>query len=148
MISFKLLKSIRSSSIGRANDVVAFLSKAVNAALTVPAKLGEIEKSVIEIRNGVDPRILAAQQRHQCSSIHKAKGHEAEAVLVLAKSLTELNSWLTTDFVVRKAAKVDTHRVGYVAFTRPRELLSIACLQQLDGPTNELLGNLGVILTE
>ncbi len=54
----------------------------------------------------------------------------------------------STDSVVRKAAKVDTHRVGYVAFTRPRELLSIACLQPLDGPTNELLGNLGVSLTE
>ncbi len=148
LLSFELLKSIRSSAINRADDITTFLSKAVNGALAGPAKLAEIDKCLVEIQNTVGERFLAVQQRHQCSSIHRAKGHEAEAVLVLAKNLSELNAWLTTDIAARKAAKVDTHRIGYVAFTRPRELLSIACLQPLDDPTLDLLGELGVSLTE
>ncbi|HEX3659618.1 MAG TPA: hypothetical protein VHV55_27770, partial [Pirellulales bacterium] len=80
----------------------------------------------------------------QCSSIRRAKGLEADAVLVVAKGLAELKKWFITDPAVRNADKQDKCRMGYVAFTRPREMLCIACLKPSDCETEALLASLGV----
>jgi DNA helicase-2/ATP-dependent DNA helicase PcrA len=77
-------------------------------------------------------------------SIHRAKGLEANAVLVVASSLKELKKWCTTDRVERNADKNDTCRVGFVGFTRAMELLCIACRTPLDSETRAHLENLGV----
>ncbi len=80
----------------------------------------------------------------QCASIRRAKGLEADAVLVVAKGLAELKQWFTTDRASRNADKQEKCRIGYVAFTRPREMLCIACLKPIDVELESLLDSLGV----
>jgi DNA helicase II / ATP-dependent DNA helicase PcrA len=83
--------------------------------------------------------VLAAwctgSQSERCSSIHRAKGLEADTVLVVATMPLELTKWLTVDCAARAADRQDTYRVGYVAFTRAREMLCLACLKPLDDRT-------------
>ena len=83
---------------------------------------------------------------HQYSSIHKAKGLEADAVLVVARNKNELIRWLTTDKAVRAGDSSDTCRIGYVAFTRAKILLCVACLNSLDEETSQILKQTGVSL--
>lgn len=52
-------------------------------------------------------------------SIHSAKGQEAECVLVMAESESQLMEWLEEN------RKLEEARVGYVAFSRARKLLCI-----------------------
>ncbi|MGG0332479.1 ATP-dependent helicase [Priestia megaterium] len=52
-------------------------------------------------------------------SIHSAKGQEAESVLVMAESESQLIEWLEEN------RKIEEARVGYVAFSRARKLLCI-----------------------
>ncbi|MHB0955680.1 MAG: UvrD-helicase domain-containing protein [Pirellulaceae bacterium] len=80
----------------------------------------------------------------RCASIRRAKGLEADAVLAVALRLSELKKWLTTDRDERNADRQDKCRLGYVAFTRPRELLCIACLKPADDAIYEILVELGV----
>ncbi len=87
-----------------------------------------------------------ASQRECSSSIHKAKGLEADAVLVVAKTTKELDRWLTTDGDTRNNDKNDTCRLGYVAFTRAREMLCIACLKPIDAAMKQRLRDLGVTI--
>jgi DNA helicase-2/ATP-dependent DNA helicase PcrA len=86
----------------------------------------------------------SSQMTEMYSSIRKAKGLQADAVLVVAKSIAELKKWLQTDRSCRLADKQDKCRLGYVAFTRPREMLCIACLKELDTELIHMLHNLGI----
>lgn len=80
----------------------------------------------------------------QCSTIHKAKGLEAHAVLVIAQTKSELLKWLETDHQMRFADKIDKCREGFVAFSRAKELLCIACLEKLDSSALETIQRLGI----
>jgi len=85
------------------------------------------------------------QAKGECySTIHKSKGLEADAVLVVAKTNNELAKWLIRDRNQRMADKKDTCRLGYVAFSRARELLAIGCLQELSPENASTLQDLGV----
>ncbi len=87
----------------------------------------------------------SAQMTELYSSIRKAKGLQADAALVVAKGIAELKKWLQTDRSVRMADKQDKCRLGYVAFTRPREMLCIACLKKLDVELIDILQKLGIV---
>ncbi|UCG55919.1 MAG: UvrD-helicase domain-containing protein [Phycisphaerales bacterium] len=87
----------------------------------------------------------AAQRTELCASIRKAKGLQADAALVVAKSVVELKKWLQTDRSARVADKQDKCRLGYVAFTRPREMLCIACLEQVDEDVIQVLQDRGIV---
>lgn len=63
------------------------------------------------------------------STIHKSKGLEADAVLVIAESLSRLNKWIERDKAKRFDDKSDQCRLGFVAFSRAKKLLCIACLE-------------------
>jgi hypothetical protein len=78
------------------------------------------------------------------SSINKAKGLEAIAVLAVASNLNQLQKWCMMDRTQRNADTTDTCRLGFVAFSRPMELLCIACLKPLDNQTRSDLQNLDV----
>lgn len=65
-------------------------------------------------------------------TIHKSKGLEADAVLIIAKTVNELRKWLEQDEQKRYLDKQDTCRIGYVGFSRAREFLCIACLEEID----------------
>ena len=88
----------------------------------------------------------AVQMTELCASIRKAKGLQADAALVVAKGVAELEKWLETDRSIRVADKQDKCRLGYVAFTRPREMLCIACLKKADEELIQMLQNLGIVI--
>ena len=82
------------------------------------------------------------------SNIHKFKGLELDAVLVVAKNEVELNLWLETDTTKRDShsdrTTSDYPRLGYVAFSRARKVLCIACLEPISDTTLQRLIALGV----
>jgi DNA helicase-2/ATP-dependent DNA helicase PcrA len=81
---------------------------------------------------------------HQYSSIHKAKGLEADAVLVVASSEAKLEKWLETDEGKRCDDTSDTCRVGFVGFSRAKQILCIACKKQISDDLKDKLRALGV----
>jgi len=81
---------------------------------------------------------------HQYSTIHKAKGLEADAVLVVAKSENELTKWLMTDNEERRNDESDTCRIGFVGFSRVKQILCIACKQRISEELENKLRTLGV----
>ncbi|MHA1344723.1 MAG: UvrD-helicase domain-containing protein [Promethearchaeota archaeon] len=82
------------------------------------------------------------------SSIHKAKGLEAECVLVVSKNAKELKKWLETDYTLRCEDKIDMCRIGYVGFTRPKYMLFIACKQSIDLSIRKKLIDLNVAIIQ
>lgn len=81
---------------------------------------------------------------HYYSTIHKAKGLEADAVLVIAESTNQLEKWLITDPQERANVTQDMCRIGYVGFTRAKDVLCIACLQKASDKTLAKLHSMGV----
>lgn len=78
------------------------------------------------------------------STIHTAKGLEATSVLACAKTKNQLLKWLAADKIVTDD---DDFRLGYVAFSRARKFLAIACLQPIDLATNQILSSLDIKLS-
>jgi len=72
-----------------------------------------------------------ADHTNQYSTIHKAKGLDADAVLVVAEKYEHFLKWFETDPKERYADKSDQCRLGFVGFSRAKELLCIACLQDI-----------------
>jgi DNA helicase II / ATP-dependent DNA helicase PcrA len=79
-----------------------------------------------------------------CLTIHKAKGLESDAVLIIAKTKNELKKWLEQDEQIRAIDKIDTCRIGYVGFSRAKEFLCIACLESINDELKKKLSNLNV----
>jgi len=100
----------------------------------------------LSLLNAELSRGRVAQMTELCASIRKAKGLQADAALVVAKGVIELKKWLETDRSIRVADKQDKCRLGYVAFTRPREMLCIACLKEADEELIQMLQNLGIVI--
>lgn len=90
-------------------------------------------------------RTLGCSQNKN-SSIHKAKGLEASAVLALAETKSRLARWIETDQQTRASDKKDECRIGFVAFSRARNFLAIACLQSLTAENLNKLKQLGVVI--
>ncbi|MCA4157864.1 UvrD-helicase domain-containing protein [Priestia megaterium] len=77
-------------------------------------------------------------------TIHKSKGLQADAVLVVAKNEKELLMWLEDNKDNRLLDQQDKCRLGYVAFSRPKEFLCIACLTPVSKETIEILNKFKV----
>lgn len=94
-------------------------------------------------------KILLILKDLECSSdnvhstIHKSKGLEANAVLVIAKTKEELKKWLEVDPKKRAEDKNDICRIGFVAFSRAKDLLCIACLEDIGEMHSNIL-SLGI----
>ncbi len=78
------------------------------------------------------------------SSIHKAKGLQADAVLAVAESKSQLEKWLMTDKRARREEPSDMCRIGYVAFSRAKTILCIACLEKIDNGLEKTIERLGI----
>lgn len=78
-------------------------------------------------------------------TIHKSKGLQADAVLAVASTEKELLKWLEIDKHKRLSDKTDDCRLGYVAFSRAKEFLCIACRKSISDSTRQHLNNLGVV---
>lgn len=101
-------------------------------------------------------------QKEYTTSIHKSKGLEATCVLVVARNNDELEKWLEDDHSIRVAVQFkqkrkksdkdqekafeDHYRLGFVAFSRAKMALHIACLEQLSNSNKNKLECLGVII--
>jgi DNA helicase-2/ATP-dependent DNA helicase PcrA len=85
---------------------------------------------------------IGAKSTNKNSSIHKSKGLEASAVLALAENKSRLLKWLETDYAKREKDKQDESRIGFVAFSRARDFLCIACLEKVD---NLAIGKMKVL---
>jgi DNA helicase II / ATP-dependent DNA helicase PcrA len=81
-------------------------------------------------------------------TIHKSKGLQADAVLATASNTKELMAWLETDKQIRWNDKLDKCRLGYVAFSRAREFLCIACLEPIDDLIKDHVESLGVQIVQ
>lgn len=77
------------------------------------------------------------------STIHSAKGLEATSVLVITETNQELSDWL--NFEKANTELDDKYRFGYVAFSRARDMLVIACLEQINSSNKRKLNELGIL---
>lgn len=77
------------------------------------------------------------------STIHSAKGLEATSVLMVADTADMLGKWLETD-KDKLRTQDDDYRLGYVGFSRARELLCIGCLKKVSGSIESSLKSLKV----
>ena len=121
---------------------IAFIKDSFGHTVSESRKVS-LEESLLQLKSHLASGVGAACPE-QCSSIRKAKGLQADAVLIVAKTVTELKKWLVTERVNRIEDKQDKCRLGYVAFTRPRELLAIACLKPIDAELEAVFTALGI----
>ena len=75
------------------------------------------------------------------STIHSAKGLEATCVLVCARTKNELKNWLNFNNVT---GENDETRYGFVAFSRARKLLCIACNEKIGESEKRLFNDIGI----
>ena len=65
-------------------------------------------------------------------TIHKAKGLEADAGLVLAETSKQFLKWINMTHTNMKSDTDEDYRLGYVAFTRAKKFLMLACKEPVD----------------
>lgn len=139
----QLLRAIQAKQLVTSVDLKTFLTNRLPTA-----ELGDDIDVVHELSVLVDCDHHGTERKDQerISTIHKAKGLEADAVLVVAKTQAELRKWCEQDSSARAADKEDICRIGFVAFSRARESLVLACLKEIDDETTALLESLGVAM--
>lgn len=65
-------------------------------------------------------------------TIHKAKGLEADCVLVVAENEKQLFKWLNMTKTDMRNESDEDYRLGYVAFSRAQKVLAVAVLEEID----------------
>ncbi len=140
-----MMKAIREGNVGTKDEMMDFLNDDLglpcsNGAVNIDSALKRF--CFLLSKDTEDP----GHNFH--SSIHKAKGLEAECVLVVAKTVNELQKWFETEFEERCKDKNDTCRIGFVGFTRAKEILCIACKASINKTAKDKLTNLGVTFVE
>lgn len=94
----------------------------------------QLEKSNQEYNfftNFQEERIEGIEQT-KCMTIHKAKGLEADAVLVVAQSDSQLFKWLNMTKNDMENEDDEDYRLGYVAFSRAKKVLVIAAMKTVN----------------
>lgn len=100
-----------------------------------------VENSLFELSNKKSMSLIKSPE--SCySTIHSSKGLEATSVLAIAYSANELMKWL--NFNSASNDLDDDFRLGYVAFSRARDLLCISCLEKVSEPIKEKLRDLDI----
>ncbi|MCE5339977.1 MAG: ATP-dependent helicase [Planctomycetaceae bacterium] len=138
-----LVIAIRKGKIKTAEDICTFIENNLELEANKEYSINNVEDKLRKL-NGkefVDDNI---SEYHMHSSIHKAKGLEADAVLVVAEDKGQLTRWLITEKETRYSEKTDMCRLGYVAFSRAKTMLCIACLKNIDKKIDSELTRLGV----
>lgn len=143
-MAFKVLRKIKSDENISELDVIRFLEQEfeinVNAHSGYKSRASaSLEKIKLALSNVTTDRLNVH------STIHKSKGLEAHAVLVIAKTKTELTKWLEQDSEIRSGDVSDSCRLGFVAFSRARELLCLACLEDVSS-IHARMQSLGIVL--
>ena len=140
-VGMRLMKVIRERN-PTEDELVSFVCDALRLKPEAESIRVSTQLHRLATRLSYDP--AAAGDSHQYSSIHKAKGLEADAVLVVASKEKMLKKWLTTDKDGRRDDKSDTCRIGFVGFSRAKQILCTACKQQISDQLKDELRTLGV----
>jgi hypothetical protein len=93
------MKAIMAENIGTKDELIEFIKNdlgipCMNGAVAIDSTLNRLRFLLKK-----EPE---ASGHNFHSSIHKAKGLEAECVLVVAKNLNELKKWIETEFEKRR----------------------------------------------
>jgi len=138
-IGIQLMHKIKENSLISEKDLQNYLKSIISIQFKMEnQKTSELFKNLILSFQTLGVSI------NRNSSIHKAKGLEAAAVLALAENKSRLKKWIETDYSKRENDKKDESRLGFVAFSRAKDFLCIACLESIDSPMKDKLANLGV----
>ncbi len=143
-VGIQLLRQLRSGGITTYEQVEKFVYAVLPDAGQTERKY--IAPSEIAALLEIVRTDSCRNENEKCSSIHKAKGLEADAVLVVARTAAELRKWIETDESRRAEDGTDSCRVGFVAFTRAKEVLCIACKKSIPDETKQLLSELGAMV--
>ena len=141
IMAVQIIRAIRAEVITNENTFAAFVKDEFDLTIenNIPFKLDNLRQIIV---SNTDSEAIMV------SNIHRFKGLELDAVLAVAKNEAELNLWLETDTATRDAhsdeGTSDYPRLGYVAFSRARKILCIACLEPISDNTKEKLNHLGV----
>ncbi|NHZ85117.1 MAG: UvrD-helicase domain-containing protein [Planctomycetia bacterium] len=108
-----------------------------------PYRNTNLSNSIKELLRAEPQQAFSSHDKYY-SSIHSSKGLEATCVLVCAKTKNQLFTWLNFKNVL---AKGDETRLGFVAFSRTRRLLCIACLEKLDDSDITKVKEIGFVLS-
>lgn len=139
IIGIRLMHKIRENPLVNENDLQNYLKSVIPIQFRMEnQKTNELFKNLILSFQTLGSSI------NKNSSIHKAKGLEASAVLALAENKNRLTKWLEIDYLKRENDKKDESRLGFVAFSRAKDFLCIACLEPINIPIQNKLINLGV----
>ncbi|MGF1533617.1 MAG: UvrD-helicase domain-containing protein [Bernardetiaceae bacterium] len=140
----KIFKEIKDSNEKDSNEKRKLIAKKFKEKFGIEAKN---ETEIDQNRSLND--IFTTENNHKTSdtesffsTIHSSKGLEATSVLVVAENNQELSDWL--NFEKANSELDDKYRLGYVAFSRARDMLVIACLQEVNDTNKKKLESLNV----
>ena len=141
IMAVQIIRAIRTEIITNENSFAFFIKDTFNLVIKndIPFKIDNLRQIIV---SNTDNKAIMV------SNIHRFKGLELDAVLAVAKNEIELNLWLDSNTETRDAhsdkATSDYPRLGYVAFSRARKVLCIACLEAISDSTKQRLNDLGV----
>jgi DNA helicase-2/ATP-dependent DNA helicase PcrA len=141
IMAVQIIRAIRTEIITNENSFASFIKDTFDLVIKndIPFKIDNLRQIIV---SNTDNKAIMV------SNIHRFKGLELDAVLAVAKNEIELNLWLESSTETRDAhsdkATSDYPRLGYVAFSRARKVLCIACLESISDKTKQRLNDLGV----
>jgi len=141
--SLDIFKAINNGVITDENTYAKFVTDELKLDIKagIPVKVANLK---FDAASNVSGDVLTI------SNIHTIKGLESDAVLCIAKTEEELLLWVETNHSVRETKRTDETtdypRLGYVAFSRARKLLRIACMEKISSDTANKLKGLNVLL--
>lgn len=137
---FSILKDIRNPSLNVNSDFIV-----AKFFRTFKIRLPDNTNKSIDISKGIEKLKITSKvvsNDKYCSSIHTSKGLEASSVLVIARTNNQLLKWLDFPNVVHNTD--DEYRLGYVAFSRAKEMLCITSIEKPSAKTIEILTKLKI----
>ncbi len=142
---FHILRKIKSLSEDRIDPkfIIELFKQEFQCSLSLSNSATEITKSLEDLR---EKRFILGSTSFY-SAIHSSKGLEATSVLVCAQTENELLKWLDSEKA--NTEKDDDYRLGYVAFSRARDILCVACLKPIkERKTFDMLGAMNFKLSD
>jgi len=142
---FEIVRCMKSRDFNNYVHCLNFVRKQFRDQFNIIDNTGmkaDVKKSLLEISNKASIN-LSRYQESCYSSIHSAKGLEATSVLAIAYSNNELDKWL--NFKAANNDLDDDYRLGYVAFSRARDMLCIACLGDVSHDLKNKLRALNIV---
>lgn len=140
-LGIKILELMINNIITSTTDLILILNN--DFGIPCPNEAVNLDKKIDLLKKLMNSENYSCGNNYY-TTIHKAKGLEADCVLVISKNQGELNKWLETDYEKRLNDKEDTCRIGYVGFTRAKQILCIACKKPIDKAVTEKLLSLKV----